>query len=605
VTARSTFSGRRRAAALAVATSALVATSGLSAGTAQSVPSSACPPSYPATDLVAGAPVTGLTVTSGTTPDEFGGTVVGVLDNGIGPGIGMVLVDLTSATIDRVGIWSGMSGSPVYAANGDLIGAVSYSLGFGPSTIAGVTPAADMQKLLSGGGPPLTAPPALRRTVGLSPSLRTSLVRAGAVSATAASQNMNRLQVPVTVSGLSSQRRASAAKVMHFGGSKMADAPAGPTSSEPIDIVAGGNLAAAMSFGAVTIAGVGTATAVCGNEVLGFGHPMNYTGPSTMTLHGARATHIQDDPTVSGFKSANIGAPIGTVDEDRLAGLHAVKGALPPGTPFTSVANAGAGDYTATSSGSVAGLTPDLGFANVVAAQDKVLDRVGKGSASATWTIQGTRKNGDPFTFTRKDVYADNQDISAATAFALAGDLQAIQDNPGETVKITSVRSSSRLYASDTSYVVQKVQARMRGAWVPLRANQPSPLRAGDMAQLKIFLTSRAGEPRTVLAKVYVPLRAANRVGLLEVTGGQEDAQSAGDFFLFGEEAFSEATPAPTSNTFPQVLKDLVAGPQHNQIQVDLRFRNAPAPANQAHQARVSINHVVLGALRLPIIARR
>jgi hypothetical protein len=36
-----------------------------------------------------------------------------------------------------------MSGSPVYAADGRLIGAVAYGLA-GASTIAGITPAADM-----------------------------------------------------------------------------------------------------------------------------------------------------------------------------------------------------------------------------------------------------------------------------------------------------------------------------------------------------------------------------------------------------------------------------------------------------------------------------
>ena len=37
---------------------------------------------------------------------------------------------------------------------------------------------------------------------------------------------------------------------------------------------------------------VGTVTAVCGDEVLAFGHPMSFTGPSTLTMHPADAVFI-------------------------------------------------------------------------------------------------------------------------------------------------------------------------------------------------------------------------------------------------------------------------------------------------------------------------
>ena len=324
--ARPTHARTRRYAAAAATTSAVVAAVGLgTAPAAQSAPDDQCPAAAPVSGLTPGDPVTGKTVTSGTEPETFGGSVVGTLEDGIAPGVDMVLVDLDSPTITRVGIWSGMSGSPVYDADGDLIGAVSYSLGLGPSTVAGVTPATEMLKLLRS-TPTLAAAP--RATVRLSSALRQDIAETGAASA-ADSTTMTRLRVPVGMSGLSTARLKRVAPALNGQGMHVADAPAGPTSSEPIDVAAGGNLAASMSYGTITAAGVGTATAVCGDEVLAFGHPMNFTGPATMSLHGARATHIQDDQTLSGFKVANLGAPIGTVDGDRLAGLHAEKGALP------------------------------------------------------------------------------------------------------------------------------------------------------------------------------------------------------------------------------------------------------------------------------------
>ena len=73
-----------------------------------------------------------------------------MLQDGIAPDVDMVMMRLTSPEIDRVGgIWQGMSGSPVYAADGRLIGAVAYGLSWGPSPVAGVTPFADMDTYLA------------------------------------------------------------------------------------------------------------------------------------------------------------------------------------------------------------------------------------------------------------------------------------------------------------------------------------------------------------------------------------------------------------------------------------------------------------------------
>ena len=54
----------------------------------------------------------------------------------------------------------------------------------------------------------------------------------------------------------------------------MAAAPAAPSAVvDPDSMVAGGNMAAAMSYGDITQGGVGTATSVCDGRVVGFGHP--------------------------------------------------------------------------------------------------------------------------------------------------------------------------------------------------------------------------------------------------------------------------------------------------------------------------------------------
>ena len=118
--------------------------------------------------------VDGLTVSRGTEPEEFTGTVLGVLTDGISPGVDMIIADLDSPAIDAAGgIWQGMSGSPVYAEDGRLLGAVSYGLSYGPSPIAGITPFEAMDDYLPSAArrcrPPLATRVAARADISTAP----------------------------------------------------------------------------------------------------------------------------------------------------------------------------------------------------------------------------------------------------------------------------------------------------------------------------------------------------------------------------------------------------------------------------------------------------
>ncbi len=151
---------RRRSSVVALTCAGLTLSAGaLGAlgGAATAVPSddsaapvADCAAPFPLADVAKGDLVDGLTVVSGTTPEAFTGEVLGVLNDGISPGIDMIMIDLDMPAFDETGgVWQGMSGSPVYADDGRLIGAVAYGLSYGPSTIAGITPFEDMDDYLS------------------------------------------------------------------------------------------------------------------------------------------------------------------------------------------------------------------------------------------------------------------------------------------------------------------------------------------------------------------------------------------------------------------------------------------------------------------------
>jgi hypothetical protein len=158
-----------------------------------------CPTAFPTAQAVDGVIGTGYTVERGTAPEPFTATILGRINDGIGPGIDMIMADLDSPALTRAGgVWAGMSGSPVYAADGRLIGSVSYGLA-AASPIAGITPAADMKKLLS--------TPAGSRAgqakVKMSSRQAFRIAQTGDVSAEQADEGFRQLPVPVSVSGAS------------------------------------------------------------------------------------------------------------------------------------------------------------------------------------------------------------------------------------------------------------------------------------------------------------------------------------------------------------------------------------------------------------------
>ena len=81
--------------------------------------------------------------------------MLGVLPDGIAPGIDFILIQVSGPVIDETGgIAAGMSGSPVYVGGGDLAGAISYGFFGADPTIGGMTPAATTVHILDFPQPP-------------------------------------------------------------------------------------------------------------------------------------------------------------------------------------------------------------------------------------------------------------------------------------------------------------------------------------------------------------------------------------------------------------------------------------------------------------------
>ena len=193
-------SARGRGAAAFVASMALLGAGAslVTAPASSALVAGDCAAPFPVAELADGDAVDGLTVSEGTTPEAFTGEILGVINDGIAPGLDMVMARLTSHEIDRVGIWQGMSGSPVYADDGRLIGAVAYGLAWGPSPVAGITPFEDMDDYLDADG--------CRRSIKVGDEAARAIAADSDVTAAQASQGFEQLPMPLGVSGLSQKR---------------------------------------------------------------------------------------------------------------------------------------------------------------------------------------------------------------------------------------------------------------------------------------------------------------------------------------------------------------------------------------------------------------
>jgi hypothetical protein len=566
------LSRRPRLSVLAAVTGLAAAAITVLAPPAHSAPSAkdpaACPDAYPVAALTAHQPVDGLTVSSGNTPDTFTGEVLGVLHDGIAPGLDMIMVQLTSTEIDRVGIWAGMSGSPVYAANGQLIGAVSYGLSFGPSPVAGVTPAADMRALLNG-----TLAPASARLlagtehVALPQRLQQRLVSEGLATPAQADEGLTRLPLPMSISSRADSARLSKAasqikapSLMGLSGVRIYQASAAPAApAADTDIFPGSNLAASISYGDFTAAGIGTTTMVCAGQVVGFGHPFNWTGDSSLTMHSADTIYVQADPTLTGFKVANPTGPVGGITGDHLAGISGPLGQIPAATNVHSVAtltttgNSRTGDTYV----SVPDFLPDVTLFAQLSNQDRVFDRIGQGSSLLHFTIDGSTPDGEPFTLVRTNRFASPYDISFESVFEPAEDVYAINSNNFTDVTIDEVRISTRLSPDNRVFSVGKVERQIGTTYTTLSSSTVVKARAGSTVALRVTLTSYRNRFGTKVVMLYikVPVAPVGSYGSLTVSG------LGGTF---------GGSPSATATSFDNLLAKLAAAPRNDQLRGEI-----------------------------------
>ena len=590
------------ALASAGALAALVAASMTVPATAAPVKAqaAACPAAMPVKDVTAGMTGEGLTVVKGDNPEAFKVEVVGVLDDGIGADRDMIIVNITDYpgqhVIDQGGsIWAGMSGSPVYIGD-KLLGSLSYGFSGSPSPLAGVTPAEDMYKVLDLKSPAVQAQPKLRanKVVKLSATTKAKLAKEAGTAVPKGA--LQQLPVPMGVSGLSPKRinrlqsDADAAGLgvkVYAAGKRAAPQAAAPTATPR----PGGNFAAMVSYGDVSLSALGTTTAVCGNQALAFGHPFLFSGPANYGANGAQAIAIVKDDVFGPYKMANISGDFGTVDQDRLTAVRADLTKTPATAALTTnITNADTGQ---TRTGTTQVVDQNfLSTALVYAVWNNyatTLDEFGDGVATGDWTISGTRAGGKAFTVSRKNRFADQDDVTNQPAFDVAEAADALVTNEYEPVTINSVTFDSTASTKFDQLSITKLAVKVNGhAYSSAKSFR---VKVGDKLRLKVTLRPyRSTTTTTTTLALTVPKAARGRSGVLSATGGldygSDDEEFDSECFLTGD---CDDEP---EGSLDSVIKSLTSTPRNDAVVADLSIESdegdeAPVASSTKLKTRV------------------
>ncbi|MDX6681122.1 MAG: hypothetical protein QOG94_1161 [Solirubrobacteraceae bacterium] len=526
-----------------------------------------CPAAFPVAQLRDGQSASGLTVSKGETPQPFSVTITGVLHDGIAPGIDMIVASTDSAAIRAAGgVWAGMSGSPVYAADGRLIGAIAYGLA-GASSVAGITPAAAMYENL---------------TLGLAARVATNARAAGGLRA---------LPTPLGVSGLSASRLAAFQAGFEDKGLtntilySSAARTAGTAAASKV--VPGGNFAALLASGDATLGGVGTTTAICSGKALAFGHPFTLGGSVADSANLANVLYVQQDNLFGPFKVANIGATVGTLDQDRLAAIRATLGTTPRSTSVRSVVTSNTTGVSRTGTTSVYDhrFIPDATGIHLLSNLDRVAQKVGEGSTTVGWDVRGRTASGAAFKLVRSNKYASLQDVTFESIVELLGQLSVIESNPFTDPTFDSIGLTASTDEQYRAYTVTRLEVRKNGAYVPVVAGDTVDATAKRNLTLRVTLTPYRGRGSTKTLYMTLPVPDA---------AGSEASLSVG---RQAQPSDGEPSTEPAAASFDEMIASLANAPTNTAVLARLEVSSLDNPTPVRVDRVAHVDQVVNGGI--------
>jgi len=420
------------------------------------------------------------TVISGDTIETFPVEILGVTGS---ENMGyQILVRGSGEVLERSGgIAQGMSGSPVYI-DGRLAGAIAYGKAFTDSHYCFLTPIQDMLEMLD-------KPVPHREAADKSLLPKGTALMAGGFSDAGLAALQQRLE--------------------SFGVTVM-DAGASGTFSSSKDLEPGSSAGVALVQGDLSLGALGTVTWTDDQgRIIAFGHPFMQRGDAAFFL--TKTWVLASLPNLqAAYKVGTIGEAVGTINQDRGAGVAGQIGKLPPYIPmYVSVT-----DSTRSQNGSARvriindeQLAPALVGSILVNQSAKTADHGIGGTARILFDITAMDSKEELLHISRENMYFDKSALVKQLPLELQETVQVLLQNKLEKVRIMNIDINVDV---STESLVGEIK---KAAVVE---KEPRP---GDTIHIKVTMKPYRGEEITRTVPYKLPKDAEGTIRL-NVRGG-------------------------------------------------------------------------------------
>jgi len=338
---------------LALTAIAILTSSIIVAGQGRVVKTSAKTPGasalFPLEDLRPGMKGVARTVFTGSEPQDFGIEILGVLPGFTGPRQSTIIAKLSGPSVDKTGVFAGMSGSPVFIDD-RLVGAIAYSFPFAKEPICGITPIKEMIDIFeSASDKPKSAQqpraisfsrlasagwkPVMPKQEVTSTNLIAS-VAAGSPLAPLMGQQIQPIATPIVFSGISQESLSLFSAELTKNGLLPVSGVGGSAAITPLagfnqkTLTPGTSVSVQLVRGDYSVAASGTVTFRDGEHIYAFGHPFLGLGGSDMPMTESSVVTVIPN-SFNSFKLAVPGQMVGSISQDRATGIFGQLGRAP------------------------------------------------------------------------------------------------------------------------------------------------------------------------------------------------------------------------------------------------------------------------------------
>jgi hypothetical protein len=450
-------------------------------------------------DLRPGMKGIGKTCYQGTKPEEFQVEILGIL-RGINPGANAVLAKFSGGPLDKIGIFEGMSGSPVFI-DGKLLGAVAFTYSFAKEAIGGITPITQMIDAFTEQN---TFPFGIIYKKSRLWNYRLPLPSHGVKSPELAGifKNIRQQQVwtaggghnlipiatPLSFGGFHSQtlklfapqfRELGMAVLQGTGGSNPGAALKDADKSNVPLLEPGSNIVVSLVQGDLDVSAGGTVTYVDGDRLYAFGHNLLELGYTELPMHAASAITVF--PSLeSSFKILEMGALVGTIRQDRGMGIYGVIGERPSMVPMRIQLTTSRGvkktfNYELAKDPLLTPLLVNLTIYNTIIASERA-------QGTVTLNIKGKIgiKNEDAIEVQNR--FCSDEDVPSAASLSIAVPVNYLMASGYQNLNLENIDLEISAFEKDQAAVLESIRLDRTEA------------RAGEAVNLEISYRRSNGE---------------------------------------------------------------------------------------------------------------